>query len=260
MRMHRKNKFLVYLIVFLIMIIIFSSGCIQNGDSIHSSINEIKNAGKIIVGTSAPYKPMEYFDENGTLIGFDIDIARKIAEHLDVTLEFKNMNFDELLDAVKNGEIDIAIAAITITAERSKEVLFSKPYLNAGQVIIVNETNKNISQPEDLLYKIVGVQNDTTSENEALKYTGNSSLVKTYMNYTSALNDLILGKLDAIIIDRPAGLSLINNISGIIMIDLPFTNELYGIAMQKDKNGLKQEVDRCLTVDFLKNLEDKWFK
>jgi polar amino acid transport system substrate-binding protein len=150
------------------------------------------------------------------------------------------------------------IAAITITTERAEQVLFSNAYLNAGQVIIVNEFNQNISIPDDLENKSVGVQSGTTSEAEALKYT-NSSLVKVYDHYLEARADLIAGEIDAIIIDYPAGLGLIKNISGLKIVGEPFTDELYGIAVKKGEQALKTEIDDLIASSEIKELEAKWF-
>jgi polar amino acid transport system substrate-binding protein len=240
-----KRKPLV--IWFCLFLLISFAGCIGPEETLDPTIKRIKDAGKLLVGTHAPYAPMEYFDENGDIIGFDIDIAEMIAEKLDVELEIKN-----------HGEVDMIIAAITITTERAEQVLFSNAYLNAGQVIIVNEFNQNISIPDDLENKSVGVQSGTTSEAEALKYT-NSSLVKVYDHYLEARADLIAGEIDAIIIDYPAGLGLIKNISGLKIVGEPFTDELYGIAVKKGEQALKTEIDDLIASSEIKELEAKWF-
>ena len=241
-----------------LLLLISFAGCIGPEETLDPTIKRIKDAGKLLVGTHAPYAPMEYFDENGNIIGFDIDIAEMIAAELNVELEIKNLEFGELIDAVKNGEVDMIIAAITITAERAEQVLFSNAYLNAGQVIIVNESNQDISIPDDLENKSVGVQSGTTSEAEALKYT-NSTLVKVYDHYLEARADLIAGGIDAIIIDYPAGLGLIKNISGLKIVGEPFTDELYGIAVKKGEQALKTEIDDLIASGEIKELEDKWF-
>jgi len=255
--MNKKIKLLFTALVCFFLILCIP-GCINQEETLDSTIQSIKDKGTLIVGTSTPYKPMEYTDDNGNVIGFDIDISQKIADHLEVDLKIEDMGFDDLLDAVSNGEIDIAIAAITITNEREEQVAFSNPYLNAGQVIITNESNQDINTPEDLEDKKVGVQNSTTSESEALKYT-NSSLVIVYKNYTNAIDDLISGEIHAIIIDYTAGIGLTKDNPDIKIIGDPFTNELYGIALKKGESAFKNEINTVIASGIIDTLEKKWF-
>ena len=255
--MHKKVLLLNIAIVCMLLFVSFS-GCVEETDTTDPTIKRIKDAGKLIVGTSTPYEPMEYVDENNNIVGFDIDIAQAIADDLGVELEIMDMPFDDLLDAVDAGTIDIAIAALTITIERSEQVLFSNAYLNAGQIIIVNDLNGDINKPEDLDNKTVGVQNGTTSQDEALKYT-NESKVITYDDYTEALEDILLGNIDAIVIDYSAGLGLIKGYSSLTIVGDPFTDELYGIAMKKGESSLKSEIDKVIASIDISELEDKWF-
>ena len=254
--MHKKAMVAGSLGIFLLLVISFS-GCVNQEKETDPAIQKIKDAGKLVVGTSTPYEPMEYID-NGKYVGFDIDVAREIATALGVELEIKDMDFDDLLDAVEAGTVDISIAAITITLERSEQVLFSNAYLNAGQVIIVNETNTDINNENDLENKIVGVQEGTTSEDEALRYT-TASLVKSYGNYTAALEAIQSEEIDAIVIDYPAGVGLIKDTPGLEIVGDPFTNELYGIAVKKGNSALKIEIDKVIASISIEELENKWF-
>jgi polar amino acid transport system substrate-binding protein len=254
----RKKIMVVGSLVLFILLLISFSGCIDQTEELNPTIQRIKDAGKLLVGTSTPYEPMEYIDINGDIVGFDIDIAEAIATALGVELEIKDMEFDDILVAVENGSVDISIAAITITVERSKKVLFSNAYINAGQVIIVNETNEDIGGPNDLDNKTVGVQSGTTSEDEALKYT-NSTLVKKYDDYGEALEHLLAGDLDAIVIDYSAGVGLIKDTSGLEIVGDPFTDELYGVAMKKGETALKTEIDKVIADIDIDSLKNKWF-
>jgi len=245
-------------VIVLLFAIVFYSGCISSEDEVDLTIQEIKNSGKLVVGTSTPYGPMEYTDEQGNIVGFDIDLAQEIASSLDVELEIKDMDFDLLIDSVVAGDVDIAIAAITINLERSQKVLFSNPYLNAGQVVIVNASNNDINSPEDLANKKVGVQNGTTSQQEAEKYT-NVSLVIPFDNYSTAVTQLADGNIDVIIIDYPAGFGLVKNNEEIKIVGNPFTDELYGIAMNKGETGLKDEIDKVIASGSIDTLKEKWF-
>ena len=254
--MNKKIKLLFTTIVCFFLILSIP-GCINQEETLDPTIERIKDAGKLIVGTSTPYEPMEYKDENGNIVGFDIDIANEIANQLGVETDIRDMDFDLLIDAVANGEVDIAIAAITITNEREEQVSFSNPYLNAGQVIITNESNQEINIPEDLKYKKVGVQNSTTSEEEALKYTNETNVIK-YNDYIEAVTNLEAGTIDAIIIDRPAGIGLTKDNSNIKIVGNPFTNELYGIAIKKGESALKTEINKVIASGVIDTFEAEW--
>jgi len=171
------------------------------------------------------------------------------------------VGFEDILDYVANGDVDIMIAAITINLERAQRVDFSNGYLNAGQVIIVNESNEDINNPEDLLGLNVGVQSGTTGEEEALKHTEN---VRGYgENFTSdAPLNLTAGEIDAIIVDYPVGAILIKGNSGLKIVGDPFTSEYYGIAIKKGETALQKELDKVInnleSSGEMQTLKDKW--
>jgi len=91
-------------------------------------LGQIKERGKIVVGTSADYPPYESIDADGKFVGFDMDLARAIGEKLGVKVEFQDMPFDSLIAAVQEGKIDVVIAAMQATPERDETVDFSTPY------------------------------------------------------------------------------------------------------------------------------------
>ena len=253
------DKKIIFLAGICIFLLVSFSGCTQQENEMDPTIKRIQDAGVLKVGTSADYEPLEYLDENDNIVGYDIDIAAEIADELGVSLYVINMPFNmtDFTNALNNGEVDIVISAITITPERSEQVLFSNAYLNAGQVIIVNKTNQDIIFPEDLKNKTVGVQSGTTSEEEALKYT-NSTLIIGYDNYMMARDDLLAGLIDAIIIDYPAGVGLTKNTDLKIVGD-PFTDELYGIALKKGEQALKIKIDTVIASGKPRELENEWF-
>lgn len=227
-------------------------------------IAEVKNKGKIVVGTDATYPPLEYKNEKGEIVGFDLDLAKEIAGGMKVDLEVKNISFDKIFSALEKGEIDLIISSVTITSERQKTMDFSTPYLNAGQVVVVNKDNQEIMDIHDIKESLVGVQSSTTSEEEALKYTDKGN-VKKYPDYVLAKTDLLAGKIDAIIIDYPAGISLSQDSGGELkVIGKPFTSEFYGVVVAKGKSGLVGVVDDIIAKlkksGRLSEIENTWFR
>ena len=225
-------------------------------------LRKIKEQGEIIVGTDATYPPMESIDEEGNFFGMDIDIAKEIASDLGVKAKFKNIIWEEVFAAVKQGEVDMIISSITITPERAKTMSFSDPYFNAGQVIVIRTDKKEIIKGvEDLVGHALGVQTETTSEKEAKKYTA-PALVKSYENYDLAKEDLLGGEIDAIIIDYPAAVGMVVREKDLQIVGTPFTQEFYGIATQKNQKALLSQINRTIRrlkrEEELKVLEEKW--
>ena len=237
---------------------------LKNGNGQESGrLGEIKKRGEIIIGTDATYPPMESLDEQGNFFGMDVDIAKEIASDLGVEAKFKNVIWEEIFGAVKNGEVDMIISAITITKERTEVLAFSDPYFNAGQVIVSTKNKEGIIKgPENLKEYKVGVQAGTTSEEEAKKYAVNPSLVSAYENYDLAKEDLLEGKIDAIIIDYPAAVGMIAKEKRLQIAGEIFTQEFYGIATQKNQLELllqiNKSVRRLKQEGKLKTIEEKW--
>ncbi len=244
--------------------VIYNQFFLKNGNGQESGrLGEIKKKGEIIIGTDATYPPMESLDEQGNFFGMDVDIAKEIASDLGVEAKFKNVIWEEIFGAVKNGEVDMIISAITITKERTEILAFSDPYFNAGQVIVSTKDKEGIiNGPENLKEYKVGVQAGTTSEEEAKKYAANPSLVNAYENYDLAKEDLLEGKIDAIIIDYPAAVGMIAKEKRLQIAGGIFTQEFYGIATQKNQPELLSQINKSVRrlkqEGNLKTIEEKW--
>jgi len=217
---------------------------------------------KLVVGTDATYPPMEYFDDAGNFAGMDIDIAKEIALDLGAEIEFRNITWEKIFDALPTGEVHTLISSITITPERAQTMDFSDPYFNAGQVVVTT-TDKatGITGVEDLDGKKVGVQVGTTSEVEAKKYT-DPSLVKGFADYDLAKSALLNGVIDAVIIDYPAAVGMVSGETTLKIIGEPFTQEFYGVAVKKGEEKLLAEINKTIRrlkrEGKLTELEEKW--
>lgn len=232
-----------------------------------SSLLDIKEKGKLIVGADVPYGIMEFFDESGNIVGIDVDIANEIASRLGVELEFLDYEWESLFVAVKSGEIDIAIAAMTITPERSEEMLFSIPYFNGGQVIIVRSDNEEIKLPDDLKDKKIGVQKETTGHYAVEKY---SDSLWTYDSYevpeddpeSGMIYDLKNNTTDAIVVDYIAGVEIVKDNPSLKIVGEPFTEEFYGIPTKKGNDALMDEINNILRdlklSGKLDDITEKW--
>lgn len=217
---------------------------------------------KFIVATDATYPPLEYVDDKGKIVGFDIDLIKEIAKDLKFEIEIKNISFDDIFKALENKEVDIIISSVTITDERQKTMSFTNPYLNAGQVIVA-KIDSQINGVNDLKNARVGVQSNTTSQKEGEKYVEKANL-RTYLDYDLALKDIKQGKIEALIIDYPAGVSMVQNNNQIVkLIGKPFTSEFYGIVVAKNNQDLLNRLNNSLSKlkrnGTLDKFENIWF-
>lgn len=245
-----------------ICLIIFITGCMSEKKATTDiSSLDLKERDKLIIGTDPTYAPMEFIDAEGNFAGIDVDIATEIASLIGVEAEIKNYDWDYLFEAVKSGEIDFAISSITITIERSQDMLFSAPYFNGGQVIIVRTNNYNINEPQDLKEKRIGVIKGTTSEEAALEYT-DPSLVEAYDLGEEVVEALKKGEVDAMINDYVVSVNYVRENPDLKLAGEPFTQEFYGIATKKTNIALMNEINSALRhmkrTGKIKEIEGKW--
>ncbi len=202
--------------------------------------------GVITVATDATWPPFEYVDaESKAIVGFDVDLMRAIAAAAGFEVRIVNVSWDALLAGVAQGEYDAAISVITITPERQRQMLFSDPYYNAGQVIVVRSDETALQSPADLAGRRAGAQLGTTGAMEIEKVPG--ALLKTYDTIDLAFLDLLNGQIDAVVVDNPLAQGYVARYAGKLRIaGAPFTDEWYGIAVAPGRTDLLERINRGL--------------
>lgn len=163
---------------------------------------------ELIMATNAYFPPYEYY-QGGEIVGIDAEMAAAIADKLDMKLVIKDTEFGAIIAGVQTGKYDIGMAGMTVTEDRLKEVNFSTSYATGVQVVIVAEDSA-ITTVDDLLdpsknYK-VGVQQDTTgdiylSSSYEDGGVGEDNVVR-YKTGNEAVQALLTGKVDAVVIDQ----------------------------------------------------------
>ncbi|MBR1477479.1 MAG: basic amino acid ABC transporter substrate-binding protein [Lachnospiraceae bacterium] len=203
--------------------------------------------GKLIAGTNAAFPPFEYIGDDGQPDGFDIALIKEIGKRLGYEVEIQDMEFGSLVAAI-GSKIDVAIAGMTITDERKQSVDFAEPYYDATQYVIIN-AGADIKNAEDLKGKAIGCQLGTTGETVAQDAEGAS--VNPYDKAVDAVNDLVNGRVDCVIIDKNPAEVFKNNFGDKIEIidgaQFDFEIEQYGIAAPKGSQ---------LVADINKTLEE----
>ncbi len=200
----------------------------------------------ITVATDATWPPFEYVDEQSkAIVGFDVDLIKAIAAAEGFEVRVVNVSWDALLAGVAQGEYDAAISVITITPERQQQMLFSDPYYNAGQVIVVRADESAIQSPADLNGRRAGAQLGTTGAMEIQKIAG--AQLKTYDTIDLAFLDLLNGQIDAVVVDNPLAQGYVAQYAGRLrIVGEPFTDEWYGIAVAPGRTELLERINRGL--------------
>ncbi len=200
----------------------------------------------LVVATNPEFPPFEYV-EGDDIVGLDMDIAAEIAKDLGWELQIESMEFASIVSAVHAGKADIAVTGMTINDERKLTVNFSEPYYNAKQACIVN-VNGTVVDAETLKGKQIGVQLGTTGDSAAETYTDVDS-VQRFNKALDAVLELAGNKIDAVIIDLPVAQSLLaslNNPDLKILDNIPFEDEFFGIAVNKNETELLDAVNATL--------------
>jgi polar amino acid transport system substrate-binding protein len=204
----------------------------------------------IVAGTAPGFPPFEY-KENGELVGFDVELTEEIVSRTDFEFGgWETFEFDSLIPALGNENIDLIAAAMTITDERDQQIDFSDPYYEANQAVLVrSEGDFSPSSREDLSGHVVGAQSGTTGEGEIDKMIEEGILSegnkRTYDNYTLAVQDLENGNVDAIVVDVPVAENFAEsrNVGVAFTIE---TGEQYGFGIREDDDSRQEAVNAGL--------------
>ncbi|WP_420594760.1 ABC transporter substrate-binding protein [Deinococcus sp.] len=185
--------------------------------SLAASVADVKKKGVLVLGTDPTFQPFEFKGEDGSIQGFDIDIAKAVAADLGVKLQIQAVGFGALMpQAVTSGRVDMAMSAITITPERAKVVSFSSPYYRSAQVFIVKAGNPGkFEWPAEIKGQTIGVQANTTGQfaaDDSLKPKG--ATIKVYDDFAAGLADVRAGRISALIGDAPTVTDLNKRLPG----------------------------------------------
>jgi polar amino acid transport system substrate-binding protein len=219
--------------------------------SVDDSWDRIQAAGKMLVGTSADYPPFEYYVGDLRIDGFDIALMDEIGRRLGVQIEYRDFAFDGLGGALQLDQIDVAIAAISITPERESFVDFSNVYLVSQDAVLArSDSDIAISTPDDLAGYRVGVQRGSVFEDwlrSGLVDTGKmpEGNLFVYEKAEDALRDLQEQRLDLIMLDaQPAEVAVA--VGDVKVVAQGLNMQRFAIALPKGASSLKAEIDRVL--------------
>ncbi len=218
-----------------------------SNDSASTSAESVGTEGTIVFATNAEFPPFEEVVADGVLgeyDGIDMAIAKEIGEKTGNKIEMQSMEFDSLLVALQNGQIDATISGMTITEERAKSVDFSEPYYTATQVMIVKE-DSDITCAADMEGKgiavVQGYTGETCVKDLGYEYTA-------FKKGTECVMELVNGKCDVVVIDSATAESYIADQEGLKIVtdSEQFAEEEYGIAVQKGNTELLDTINSAI--------------
>ncbi len=216
----------------------------------------------LTMATNAEFPPYEY-KEGDKVVGIDADVAQAIADKLGMKLEIVDTKFDSIIPGVQGGKYDMGMAGMTVTPDRQKSVIFSDPYATAVQSIIVKE-GSDIKDVKDLSSKSkIGVQLGTTGDIYAKDAYG-ADAVNEYDKGADAVQALIAGKIDCVIIDNEPAKAFVKANKGLKILESAYAEEQYAICFKKDNTELQTKVNNALKEliadGTVKNIVNKYIK
>ena len=221
-----------------------------------SALQEIKDSGKLVVGTCADYPPYEWHlvqDGEDKIIGFDIDIAQAIADELGVELEVQDMDFDGLIPALSTGKIDMIIADMNPTEERKQSVDFTDIYYTQKDALVIkSEDAKDIRSEDDLKKASLATQKATIQEEYLLENFPDAE-IQSVPKLNTAILYLVTGKADAVLMVETVARRYVEENEGLEIadFDVASTPNESAIAVAKDSEGFLDAVN-----DILDEMED----
>lgn len=206
--------------------------------------------GELHMATNAAFPPYEMTTDDGGFEGIDVEIATAIADKLGLELVVDDMDFTAIIAAVQSGKSDIAMAGMTVTDERKENLDFTDTYATAVQVVIVPE-GSDITTVDDLANdKMIGCQDGTTGYiycSDSVENGGyGEDHVTAYNNGATAIQALLGGKVDAVVIDNEPAKAFVEANDGLKILDTEYITEEYAIGISKDNPELYEAVNNAL--------------
>lgn len=230
----------------------------------------IEDGKKVVIGFDDTFAPFGFKNEKGEIVGFDIDLAAEIFKRMNVEYEFQAIDWSTKETELTSGNIDMIWNGYTITEERAKVVLFSDPYVDNRQVIIVKE-DSDIKTKEDIKGKVVATQAESSSLEGILKdkvftesLDGGAPI--TYATFVEVFADLDNGRADAIVVDETLATYYLNqnkNNRAYRILEDNFGEEEYAVGFRPSDKAFVEMFNKTLKElvedGTFEEIEEKWF-
>ena len=218
-----------------------------------NSLTKVQEQGYFTLGLDADFAPMGFTEDDGTIVGFDIDLANAVAEKMGVKVEVKPIDWDSKAMELSTGKIDVIWNGFSITDERRQEVLFSNPYLSTKQSVIV-KAGSDIKTKADLAGKKIALQDSSTSEDalkgDAATYESiGDENISRFKENSQVLMEVESGRADAAVIDEifvRYYLQKENMLDKFVVLEEGFDEEDYGVGGRLGDYALMEAINKAL--------------
>lgn len=233
-----------------------------------TSWQDIQDQGYFVMGLDDAFPPMGFRDENNEIVGFDIDLAKEAAKRLGVDVKFQTIVWESKLEEINSGNIDVIWNGFSVTPERQKEYLFTKPYIKNRQVIVV-AADSPIKTKADLEGKKIGIQAGSSAQDAVLADKATYEVIKDNLlefdDNVMAMKDLKGGGLDAVVVDIIVGKYYVSKHPGEYkFLEEDFGAEDFAVGLRMTDKAFLAEMNKAL--DDMKadgtasQISNKWFK
>ena len=228
---------------------IFSVVSCKKVQKVDNSLEELKARGVFVLGLDASFPPLGFTDEDGNIVGYDIDLAKEVTKRLGVEFKAQPIDWDAKEMELATGKIDCIWNGFTMTPEREEALSFTKAYLSNDQVLIV-KADSGVTTLADMAGKKVGLQNGSSAQAavESNKEFADSLKEQVYYKENlTALNDLIIGGVDGVVMDSVvAAYDIAQSNKPLVIVSEVLSKESYGVGFRKGDVKLRDEVQKIL--------------
>lgn len=264
--MERKNskRKICFLVAFMLIFSVAITGCVDTTEKTKDdSLEKVLNSGQLIVGIDGGFYSMAFYDENGILMGFDVDMAREVCSRLGVDYVPKKITWSEKEDILKNNGVDCIWSAMSITPSREESMALSEPYLNNSFIFLVPGKSEARSS-RDLINKVVGVQKGTTGYDALYSSDIKDDVSVILDSYPNLLRKLQRGVLDAVLIDSTFAYHFIyTNEDKFYVLSDSLGDDEYAIGFRKSdlklRDAIQEKIDEMMADGTLAEISEKWF-
>lgn len=258
------RKFWVTVSLLMVATALIISGC--GGEQKDTSWEKVKDKGEFVLGLDDSFPPMGFRNENGQIVGFDVDLAKEVCARLEIKLKLQPISWDAKEQELNSGSIDCIWNGFTMTEERKKNILFSDAYTNNRQVLVV-AANSAFHNLADLKGKRLGLQAGSSAA-IALDSSGTfKEELKSILEFDDnmiALMDLEKGGVDVVLMDEIVARYYIQQKDkGFIVLDEALASEEYGIGFRKNDKKLVAKIQETLDAmakdGKMADISNKWF-
>lgn len=265
MRNHRRTKVAGALVA--LALLFGATACGDDdggGDDASGGAQSAARTRKVC--SDIPYPPMEMEGEGPRGLkytGFDIELADAMAESMGDKISVLDTDFDTIFATMAAGDCDMVVSSVSITPEREQEMLFTDPYFDADQSLLVL-ADSEVASLEDLAGKTIGVQTATTGQDYAEENKPDGATVKDFKDTTGLFGALQSGDIQAVLQDLPVNAGRVTESDGAVkVVETYKTGEQYGMAVAKDNQALQGELNTALKAvrddGTYQELYDKYF-